>query len=162
MTFYNLVTGVVPFTGSNDLEVIEKKGKGDFRPARALHPALPAALDAILARMLAREPEDRYQTARELILALGAPRPGRQVPSFAEPEALSEPCRQQSELAETAPTQISMEVPHPAPGPAVVAGLWYLRYRKRDGRLCKGRVTTLQIVERLQSGLLPAGAEAPG
>ena len=53
--------------GENHLEVVEKKRTGDYLPASALNADVPPALDAILDKMLARDPADRYQTASELI-----------------------------------------------------------------------------------------------
>src|SRR5262249_20259405 len=38
--------------------------------------------------------------------------------------------------------------------------LWFLRYRNREGRVCKGRLTTQEILRRLEKGRLPATAEA--
>ena len=69
-TLYHLCTGVVPFPGDNHLDVVEKKRLGDFPPASSLIADAPPALDALLARMMAREPRDRYQTASELIVDL--------------------------------------------------------------------------------------------
>src|ERR1043165_3421591 len=50
-TLYHLVTGSVPFTGGNHLEVVEKKKEGHFTPASALRPDVPPVLDHILGRM---------------------------------------------------------------------------------------------------------------
>ncbi len=40
---------------------------GVFQPASALNPDAPAALDAVLAKALARDPEDRFRSVREFI-----------------------------------------------------------------------------------------------
>ena len=66
-TLYHLLTGQVPFPGENHLEIVQKKDLGMFVPAEALNPDVPAQLDAILARMMARRPCDRYQTAATLV-----------------------------------------------------------------------------------------------
>src|SRR5262249_3550345 len=52
-TLYHLVTGEVPFSGSNHLEVMDKKNLGDFPPAGSRNPDVPPVLDRILGRMLA-------------------------------------------------------------------------------------------------------------
>src|SRR5262245_50191278 len=69
-TLYHLLTGQVPFPADNHLEVVEKKNQGAYQAASLLNAEVPPALDRILARMLARQPRDRYQTASELIIDL--------------------------------------------------------------------------------------------
>ncbi len=162
-TFYHLITGVVPFQGRTDLEVIEKKNQGDYPLARSHNSALPEQLDQLLARMLARKPRDRYQSATELIHDLEASGLAAQHPSFVEPR--SEPADSSAQTSigsATAPTRISMELLARAGSSEVVAAssVWFLRYHGRDGRLCQGRATTGQIIERVQAGQLPAGVEA--
>src|SRR5262245_7552719 len=85
-TLYHLLTAQVPFPGESHLEVVEKKSHGHYRPAGSLNPEVPAALDAILGRMLARYARDRYQTASELIIDLERSRLAVPVPSFADPD----------------------------------------------------------------------------
>jgi serine/threonine protein kinase len=83
-TLYHLVTGQVPFPGDDQAEIVERKRIGTFAPAGALNPEVPAALDQILSRAMAREPRERYQTAGELVQALEAANVAQSVPSFAE------------------------------------------------------------------------------
>ena len=90
-TLYHLITGEVPFPGENHLDVVEKKNQGQFRPASKINPAVPQILDQILARMLARHPRDRYQTASELIIDLERSRLSSPLPSFADPDLAQGP-----------------------------------------------------------------------
>ncbi|MBL8797560.1 MAG: serine/threonine protein kinase [Planctomycetia bacterium] len=69
-TLYHLLTGEVPFPGGSHHEIVEKKATGAFRPASALNPAVPPELDAILSRMLALQPNQRYGSAAELVADL--------------------------------------------------------------------------------------------
>src|SRR5262249_16226734 len=69
-TLYQLLTGEVPFTGENAMEIVEKKEVGFFPPASAMAEGIPDAVDRILIRMLARDPVNRYQTSSELIVDL--------------------------------------------------------------------------------------------
>lgn len=71
-TFYHLVTGRVPFPGTDVAEVAQRKEEGVFTPAREIDPNLPRSVDTILAKLLSRMPGDRFQTATELIDALRA------------------------------------------------------------------------------------------
>jgi serine/threonine-protein kinase len=71
-TLYHLLTGQVPFRGATPDELVSEKARGVFRPARELRPDVPSALDAILARSLAHDPRQRFQTAGDLVAALAA------------------------------------------------------------------------------------------
>jgi eukaryotic-like serine/threonine-protein kinase len=160
-TFYHLVTGVLPFTGPDDLEVIEKKKQGDYVPASEMNPALPTALDRVLARMLAREPSQRFQSASDLIAALEASGLVAERPSFTQNGQLALVKTPIGVTAEAAPTRINLDVPPPrSVRPPDRTDVWHLRYRNRKGRIWCGRATTTQIVERLQTGQLPSGVEA--
>jgi serine/threonine-protein kinase len=150
-TLYHLVTGVVPFPGDNHVEVVEQKERGDYPAASSINPAVPAALDAVLARMLARQRRDRYQTVSELIVDLQRSRLAAAVPSFADPEqARQDPWAQARQSDDALPTRLDPESPVRRGDDA-----WVLRYRNRSGKLRKAKATTAQIVERLRDGRLP-------
>jgi serine/threonine-protein kinase len=154
-TLYHLVTGQVPFPGESHLEVVEKKRGGLFSPASALNGTIPAILDQILDRMLARDPRDRYQTASELIVDLERSRLSAPFPSFADPEqARKDPWIQQC-LTSSEPTRLD---PQSTVGREVLNGddteVWLLRYQGRDGRMRTSRTNTRQIRQRLEAGSL--------
>jgi serine/threonine-protein kinase len=165
-TLYHLVTGQPPFPGDNHLEVVEKKNLGDFIPASVLNPAVPAVLDHILGRMLARDPRARYQTASELIVDLERSRLAAPVPSFADPDRARQDPWVQACLASAEPTRLDPEVhPDAGPRPAVPAppptdNRWVVRYRNRAGKLCTVRATTAQVLQRLKTGRLLDHAQA--
>ncbi len=69
-TFYHLLTGEVPFVGNSHQEIIDKKADGAFVPASAINRQVPPQLDSVLRRMLARRPEDRYESASALVADL--------------------------------------------------------------------------------------------
>lgn len=68
---YRMCTGKLPFPGKGPLPVLQAEGKPPPR-ARAMRPELPAALDELLARLLAWEPADRPADAAEVSQALRA------------------------------------------------------------------------------------------
>jgi len=70
-TLFQLVTGRVPFPGDNPLEKLMARAQREAPRARTVRPDLPGGLDNILAKMLARKPEARYQTPAEVAQALG-------------------------------------------------------------------------------------------
>lgn len=71
---YGALTGEVPFTGTV-VEVVTQHREAPASPPSALDPAL-APLDDVLARMLAKRPEDRFPDGAAALTALRAVRPG--------------------------------------------------------------------------------------
>ncbi len=70
---YWLLTGQPLFPGSSSLELIIDHVKTvPSRPKEVSEQAIPDALDGIVMKLLEKEPDDRFQTADELIAALQA------------------------------------------------------------------------------------------
>jgi Protein kinase domain len=69
---YAMLTGRPPFTGELAASVMHQHGSRTPRPPREQNPATPAALDALVMRMLAKRPADRPQSADELAQMLAA------------------------------------------------------------------------------------------
>ncbi|HUJ60153.1 MAG TPA: serine/threonine-protein kinase, partial [Kofleriaceae bacterium] len=67
---FEMVTGQVPFTGIGLGEVIAKHQYEPAPAPRAIAPELPPALDALIARMLAKPPAQRPQTMHEVAALL--------------------------------------------------------------------------------------------
>ena len=65
-TFYHALTGRPPFEISDPLELIHAHLARVPRPAMELRSELPEVLSRLLERLLRKEPEERYQTARGL------------------------------------------------------------------------------------------------
>ena len=63
---YAMCTGRPPFRGNNPLAIIRKVVDETPRPIREVNPDIPDWLCAIIDRLLAKDPEDRYQTAAEV------------------------------------------------------------------------------------------------
>ncbi len=68
--FYLLVTGQMPFTGSDSKDIVRKVRAGVFRLPQELVPGLPEPIAQMITRMLMANPEDRPQTGREIVTAL--------------------------------------------------------------------------------------------
>jgi serine/threonine-protein kinase len=65
VVLYELLTGEAPFTGDN-LRAVMRRVVHHEPPAPAvLNPRVPAALDAIVRRAMAKHPDQRYPSARE-------------------------------------------------------------------------------------------------
>ncbi|HET9461374.1 MAG TPA: serine/threonine-protein kinase, partial [Gaiellaceae bacterium] len=66
---YECLVGQSPFRSDSELAVVFAHLETDSPLPSAARPELPAALDGVLARALAKEPEQRYSTCRELAQA---------------------------------------------------------------------------------------------
>jgi serine/threonine-protein kinase len=65
IVLYEMLTGTVPFTGDSPVEIAMKHVSETPQPPSALAPGIPADLDRVVLRALAKNPADRYQTAEE-------------------------------------------------------------------------------------------------
>ena len=72
-TFHALLTGTVPFPRKSVAELLEAHRSETPRSVRELVPSIPEEVAAIVARMLAKDPARRFQTAAEVGAVL-APR----------------------------------------------------------------------------------------
>lgn len=70
VVLYELLTGVLPFDGENQFAVIHKIVGHDPAPPSSLNLEVPSAMDEVMARAMAKNPDERYATAREFGLAL--------------------------------------------------------------------------------------------
>jgi eukaryotic-like serine/threonine-protein kinase len=70
VVLYELLTGRKAFDGPDLRAITDAVLFGPVPPAHELAPALPLGLSRIAARAMARRPEDRFATARELAAAL--------------------------------------------------------------------------------------------
>jgi len=69
-TLYHLLTGRPPFTYPSTLLKLVAHREEAPAPVRAVRPDVPEELAAVLSRMMAKAPVDRYQTAAEVAAAL--------------------------------------------------------------------------------------------
>ncbi len=70
ITIYEMLTGVPPFQGDSEYEVLEKHLKTELPDPRKLTPSLPAAICDILKKATQKDPADRFQTVTEFIEAI--------------------------------------------------------------------------------------------
>lgn len=68
---YEMLAGRPPFTGDGTVAVVYQHVEAAPAALSELQPGLPPALEAIVLKMLAKAPEDRPQTAAEVLAALG-------------------------------------------------------------------------------------------
>jgi serine/threonine-protein kinase len=70
VTCYHLLSGSPPFVGDTALAVAVQHVRKPPRPLEALRPDLPAALSTAVDRLLLKNPDQRWQSARELLREL--------------------------------------------------------------------------------------------
>jgi eukaryotic-like serine/threonine-protein kinase len=98
---FEMATGQAPFGGRSTAEVFAALLMKDPPPVSSLNPEMPKALDPVIARLLAKDRDQRYRSAEELLAGLeavsgSASRPVAAVPApsvFASVPAAPEPDR---------------------------------------------------------------------
>ncbi len=100
---YEMLTGVVPFDDPSSMSLALKHMTEPTPPLREQNPALSEAVEAVILRALAKEPQERYATGAALM------------------EALTDALRAQSKTGETILTLPPMPggIPRPFPTPTV-------------------------------------------
>lgn len=140
-SLYALLTGVRPFRGEDLTSLAYAICHVEPDPPSRHVPGLPRACDAILLRALAKDPEGRHQTGRELAEDLRAAAQGRS-PSWTTPGAGAE-------------RTVSAEMAAPA---AATAGARRAELERRVAAV--GSSVAVMMVRRAQAA--EAGARAVG
>ncbi len=102
LTFYFLLTGRPPYGEGTPAQKLIWQRTRQLRPVNAVRPDVPADLAAVVGRMIAKGPADRYQTPLEVAAAL-APWTQEAIPPPPESEM------PRLSLAATAPTNPGSE-----------------------------------------------------
>jgi serine/threonine protein kinase len=97
---YTLCTGRPPFRGSTALAVLRHVSDTPAPPVRSVKPDVPAWLEALIARLLAKDPAQRFQSAAEVAALLE-----RYLAHLQQPTAVAVP-------------ELPPPPPRPAPGRA--------------------------------------------
>jgi serine/threonine-protein kinase len=121
---YRAITGVRPFESESLLElVVQICSQSPLPPSRRVQ-GLPPAVDAWMARALERDPDKRFQSAREMakaLVAIAAPRSSLHPPGkSARPAAVSEEPEMPTVIAPPE-TPAALAVAAPAPPTEVPA-----------------------------------------
>ena len=117
---YELVTGEKPFAGQNITTVIYKIINENPIPPRELDGSIPAGLNYVITKALAKKPDERYQTCRELAEDL------RNYKNLADSVVgqgtmVFKAAPASREVAEPAPPEPIQTPPPPAPPPQSVS-----------------------------------------
>ena len=66
VVLYELTTGIRPFQGASITQLFHAIAHEKERPIRELQPDAPERMESIIAKMLVKDPENRYQNASDL------------------------------------------------------------------------------------------------
>jgi Protein kinase domain len=147
---FELLSGAVPFQGDQAVTVLHAHAFDRPPPLTSVRPGLPAAVDPVLARALAKAPDDRYATCQDFAEALRA---ALGLPPYGH-EQVATPRPQSSGLTEEGKGVVAGKgaVKHPAAG----------RHRKRRWRRFTLAIVTASLVAGAGAAtiaLLPGGPE---
>jgi WD40 repeat protein len=104
-TLYHLLTGQPPFPKGTVVQKVMAHTQREPQSIQELRPDLPAGLDAVVRRMMAKSPGDRYQTPAEVWAEL-APFAGQTVvlnPASATPAGSKEKAQRTGRIASLPP-----------------------------------------------------------
>src|SRR5947208_11127428 len=118
VVLYELLTGKTPFDGETPVEIAMKHLSTPPKPPSKLRPDIPRELDMVVMRALAKNPDERYQSADEMEADLERVARGARVSATTSDTAtqvLRRPAAAAAAASATAATMI-------APPPASAAG----------------------------------------
>ena len=67
IVLYEMLTGTLPYDAETPIGIAMKHVNGYLPPPRSINPDVPEGMNAITCRLLAKDPDDRYADAGELI-----------------------------------------------------------------------------------------------
>lgn len=76
---FELLTGTPPFTGETPVSIAFQHASSTAPLARTINKDLPEGIEIILAVALAKKPEDRYQSAQEMLDDIAKVRAGQEI-----------------------------------------------------------------------------------
>jgi serine/threonine-protein kinase len=70
VSLFQLLTGQLPFTADSMTGLMQQIAEAPHPPVRALRPDLPACVESVIDRALAKNPDDRYDSGAQMAAAL--------------------------------------------------------------------------------------------
>ncbi|MDQ2944183.1 MAG: serine/threonine protein kinase [Candidatus Dormibacteraeota bacterium] len=122
---FEMLTGRLPFIGSNRMEVAYSTVNAPIPSAVKLNPVLPDELDQLLAKVLAKDPAQRPQTVRDLLAQMARlPQRRQQAPAAvaAQGGVATAPAPARAVVIVEPPTATGMRVIAAAPPPPGLRG----------------------------------------
>lgn len=183
-TLYYFLTGKLPFTGENTLELIVAKEKGSFTHARKLNPQVSERLDLMIDKMLMKDPNHRYGDCGDIIRDLGGLGIANPALTFIE-SAGGEPAVVNAAVAAASSARLQ-PTRGPGAGPTHAAKLppaggrltsaddaarsaqkvpvssktWFVQHKGPDGKVVISKMSTAEIMAGIKSESLDPAAKA--
>lgn len=170
-TLYKFLTGTAPFSGDSAMELIMNKEKGKFTPAARLNKQVPEKLDLMIDKMIARDPQHRYQSCEEMLadlLALGLENPTLDFIDSEEKVVLGSGALSSmlpaNKTATSAPAK-TVSLPKTSREEAEQnrqaqarqsKDVWYVQFKDRTGKQQVKKMTTDQVHRGLATRMLDA------
>jgi hypothetical protein len=157
---YQCLTGHVPFVKDIDAAVIWAHVEETPAPPRAIRPELPVGIDTVIARALAKQPDDRYQTCSELIGAARTALPDPSAPRHTITAARSGPAAVPARLpgnGQIPAADLPASGSRPPAGPPPARQHWYRSLRVIPALA----ILALIIAGGLAWAARPGGSAAP-
>ncbi|MGW0468367.1 protein kinase domain-containing protein [Streptomyces sp. NPDC003027] len=153
---HELLSGNVPFAGSTALGVLHRHLYEPPVPVRRLRPEVPEALEALVLRLLAKDPQHRPSGAHEVYEALLPLLPARGAPAgpLDPTRPFLRPHAPWPDRASAPPPPLAPPVPPPVSRPDVAAAVDEVKRLLGEGSIT-------QAVDIL-GGILPAAAAEHG
>ncbi len=131
VVLYESLTGKLPHTGGHPMSVVYKVLHESYTPPRQIDDNIPEWLEQVIAKLLKKDPEERYQTGQDAAEALRSKDPGEEVevpsPSSgdgtadAEEQVAMDAGGEQGEPAKTQVYRPGEEGSEPEPEPAAMS-----------------------------------------
>src|SRR5215212_3090024 len=121
VVLYEALTGELPYTADNPIAVSMKHVNEPLQPPIELNPRIPRGMNALVTKLLAKDPENRYADAEELANDLWRVNRGLE-PVSAGVRRKQGPSAQRTAVASP---NVTSEMQRPRPGP--------VSYRRRRG-----------------------------
>jgi serine/threonine-protein kinase len=121
-TLYYLLTGRVPFPGCQGLAKLLKHRIEEPEPIQQLRPEVPPTVAAVVRKLMAKRPEERFQTPAEVAAALsGGPASGRLSPDSTPKPTVVEIGQEAATQTDTLASALAYMAQGGPPGAAAVA-----------------------------------------
>jgi serine/threonine protein kinase len=186
-TLYYFLTGKLPFTGENTLELIVAKEKGSFTHARKLNPQIPERLDLMIDKMLMKDPNHRYGDCGDIMRDLGGLGIANPALSFIESaggetavvnaavaaaSSISAARMQSTRGSGASPTQAAKLPPaggrltsaddaaRGAQKAPVSSKTWFVQHKTSDGKVVISKMSTPEIMAGIKSESIDPAAKA--
>ena len=153
VTMYQLLTGALPFDGETAIEVLSAKQEGRHTPARRRNPEVPEILDLILDKMMAPEPNRRFQSTSEVAESLEK----TALASSSLDILTAQPTRLNGEATSRSEAALHATATNTSSQASVIP--YFIRYKDRRGKLVRKRGDKHQVRDLIRRGWIGTDVE---